>query len=297
MINVIEVVTHDGQFHQDEIFACVLLNYFVDSHLKITRTRNESIISNAKVNNEIYLIDVGFDYNFSLNNFDHHQSDFDARSSNGDLYSACGLIWDMLKRKDIELPSGYIIGKIDEFVNKVDRQDNGIEFFKEVEFISMHNYASTNGADHPQNIRFNMAYQAAIAYFNNLMNLWSNLEEIEKLSIYAISQSKNGIIFSEKKLHVNERMNASNNSLLVTKRQDSEYAISSLNSGIELDYSIKCPTPESWRGLSKSDLVKVSGFHGMEFSHKNGFFTVVRGTKEHALEIAKYIIDHNKGIA
>ncbi len=287
---MINVVTHDGQFHQDEIFACVLLSYFTGDELKIKRTRKENIISKAQADVNTFVLDVGFKYEPHLNNLDHHQSTFDERADNGDLYSSCGIMWKKLR--DTVGISDFIKGKIDEFTNKIDRQDNGVEFFKEVEFLSLYNFEPLPKSENIQDKRFAHAYKAACAYFANLMSLWAEQEERDKVITEAIKHASGGIIFSENKISINEKINATDNKLVVSRRREGEYAISSLNATDVVDYSVRCGTPMAWRGLSEDELCNVSGFDGMIFCHKNGFFTVVRGDKDHAIKVANHIIEN-----
>ena len=68
---LIELVTHDGSFHTDDIFACATLSILLENKkekFKIIRTRNQKIIDSGD-----YVFDVGVIYNEKLNKFDHHQ--------------------------------------------------------------------------------------------------------------------------------------------------------------------------------------------------------------------------------
>jgi uncharacterized UPF0160 family protein len=46
-------------------------------------------------------------------------------------------------------------------------------------------------------------------------------------------------------------------------------------------------------GLSGKELNEKSGFDNMVFCHKKLFLTIVNGDKDHALSVAKYIIDNH----
>lgn len=286
---MIKVITHDGKFHPDEIFACVLLNYFTGDELKIIRTRDEKIIAQAQKDYRTYVVDVGGVYDPKMNNLDHHQSTFNKTGTNGDVLSSCGLMWHKL-RNTLNL-SDFIKNKIDEFTINIDRHDNGVEYFKEVEIISLYNYYEQGKVR--QNTKFRRAYAMACTHFKNLMNMWHEIEQRELSAIEAIKHAKDGIIFSEERLGVNETMNATDNFVVVTPRSGDEYTINSLNEGIEIDFSTRCPAPVEWRGLSDKDLNKASGFKDMVFCHKSGFITIVKG-KENALAVAKEIIKQHK---
>ena len=53
----IKVITHDGSFHPDEVFACASLMIWAEknnSKLKIIRTRDQKLFSGAD-----FLLDIG----------------------------------------------------------------------------------------------------------------------------------------------------------------------------------------------------------------------------------------------
>lgn len=66
-----KVITHDGIFHADEVFAIALLKRKMN--VEIIRTRNIEIIEKAINDKSIFVIDCGLEYNPHMGNFDHHQ--------------------------------------------------------------------------------------------------------------------------------------------------------------------------------------------------------------------------------
>lgn len=73
MKNLIEITTHDGMFHADEVFAIALLKHYLKSKVNVTRTRDTVSINNAMKSHDVFLIDVGNVYDHMWLNFDHHQ--------------------------------------------------------------------------------------------------------------------------------------------------------------------------------------------------------------------------------
>lgn len=65
-----QIITHDGQFHADEIFAIALL-FEIIGEVPILRTRNIKIEDIE--NPETWMLDVGMYNDAVLHNFDHHQ--------------------------------------------------------------------------------------------------------------------------------------------------------------------------------------------------------------------------------
>lgn len=68
-----KIITHNGIFHADEIFAIALLKKVFGKHISIERTRT---ISKKDLNNkDVWVLDVGSMYSPIKHNFDHHQDE------------------------------------------------------------------------------------------------------------------------------------------------------------------------------------------------------------------------------
>ena len=93
-------------------------------------------------------------------------------------------------------------------------------------------------------------------YFFQKLTSWRIHEEQEKKEDIAINNAVNGIIFSEEKLSVSEKINGTPNYLLVCERSKDEYVIVSLNQFYEVDFSVRCPAPAEWSGLHEKDIKK-----------------------------------------
>ena len=67
-----KLITHNGSFHADDIFACATLSLMLEKageKFEVIRTRDEEIIKTGD-----YVFDVGGIYDENLNRFDHHQT-------------------------------------------------------------------------------------------------------------------------------------------------------------------------------------------------------------------------------
>lgn len=87
----LEIVTHSGIFHADEILAILILRgVYKNMPLKITRTRDQEKIRQAlnSPNPYLFLVDVGEDFSPIVNHYDHHQ--------NGGLPASNMLVWNEL---------------------------------------------------------------------------------------------------------------------------------------------------------------------------------------------------------
>jgi uncharacterized UPF0160 family protein len=82
------VVTHDGRFHADEVFAIVLLELGMDE-VMVHRTRDEETIKSAQNNQMVFVLDVGKQHNEDMRNFDHHQLEDKSIATFGLVYEYC----------------------------------------------------------------------------------------------------------------------------------------------------------------------------------------------------------------
>ena len=81
------IVTHDGNFHADDVFSVAVFKNLFPS-FKLIRTRDLKIIAKADI-----VIDVGGEYNSDTGRFDHHQRGGAGGRENGIPFSSFGLIW------------------------------------------------------------------------------------------------------------------------------------------------------------------------------------------------------------
>ncbi|MBU4536711.1 MYG1 family protein, partial [Patescibacteria group bacterium] len=130
--NKFRIVTHNGTFHVDDVFAVATLKIFLTRKYKgkffnpkisVLRTRNLDLIQKSD-----YVVDLGGEYNYKKIRFDHHQVGGAGRRENGIFYSAFGLVW-----KDFGneiCGSKEVAEEIDKKVTQpIDAMDNGIDLY------------------------------------------------------------------------------------------------------------------------------------------------------------------------
>ncbi|MDQ6997617.1 MAG: MYG1 family protein [Mariprofundus sp.] len=91
------IVTHNGNFHADDVFSVAALKSIFFSFTLI-RTRDSELISKADI-----VLDVGGEYDPDKGRFDHHQRGGAGERENGIPYSSFGLIW---KKYGLQLCQG-----------------------------------------------------------------------------------------------------------------------------------------------------------------------------------------------
>jgi uncharacterized UPF0160 family protein len=100
------IAVHDGTFHADDVFACAIIR-ILRPDIEIIRTRDEERLAAAG-----FRIDVGGKHQLSTGDFDHHMTGGCGARKSGFPYAACGLIWKHF---------GMLIVKNEKIFDKVDR--------------------------------------------------------------------------------------------------------------------------------------------------------------------------------
>lgn len=125
------IVTHNGQFHADEVLAYSIIKTIYPD-IELIRTRDKCIIELGDI-----VVDVGRVYDPKNNKFDHHQTECHERFNESAMIdmSSAGMVYKMYGREfirkisDMEIPESEIeiiyhniYGKL---VMEVDAIDNG----------------------------------------------------------------------------------------------------------------------------------------------------------------------------
>ena len=287
MSNQIQVVTHNGIFHADELLACSLLCIaYGRDNVGIIRSRDNKVLEVATNNKETWVVDVGNIYDPSMLNFDHHMRDFDVTNSFGNKLSSFGLVVEELLRRDFfnEVKESLL-----KFSNKVDMLDNGVKKAEDLLFLSVFNSYSDNEV-----INFYAALETATSYLLSLINQWKEERIINmRLNDSLGNMTEDGIIYNTDYIPVDERANAIPEAkLVIYKSKAGVFNIQSVNVGETKDFSVRCPAPNKWLGLRDEELVRASGGLPLTFCHVGEFLTVTSTDDlDEALRVARIIIN------
>ena len=287
MTNQIQIVTHDGIFHADEVFACALLCIaYGRDNVGIIRSRDSKVLEVATQNKDTWTIDVGNSYDPEILNLDHHMRDFNITNSFGNKLSSFGMVVEELLRRDFfnEVKESLL-----KFSNKVDMLDNGVKKAEDLLFLSVLNSYSDNEV-----INFYAALETATSYLRSLINQWKEERIINmRLNDSLGNMTEDGIIYNTDYIPVDERANAIPEAkLVVYKSKTGTYNIQSVNVGETKDFSVRCPAPSKWLGLRDNELIRASGGLPLTFCHVGGFLTVTSTDDlDEALRVARIIID------
>jgi uncharacterized UPF0160 family protein len=113
------VVTHDGSFHADEVFALAALQLAGES-VEIMRTRDRDVVTAADAR-----VDIGFRDDPETGDFDHHQRGFERRRDNGVGYASFGLVWDTYGERACDGDAEVAAAVDATLVQAIDASDTG----------------------------------------------------------------------------------------------------------------------------------------------------------------------------
>lgn len=287
------IVTHSGSFHSDEIFAIALIRIYVSDDISIVRTRDGELLTQAKNSKDTWVIDVGGVYDPDALNFDHHQSSFTKSWIDGTPKSSIGIVWDyLIENHYLTLPK-KVLKKVEfNLIKRIDAHDNGVRSWGLSCIFGMYNRVDNNDR------QFLKAVNTAQDVIENSIHLsHTRIQEEDKfLSVLNNYDGTEMIILDEYISSASKSITYRTEALVyVMPCADIEantwtaHAVSEKNS----IFSSKCLAPEEWNGLTGDVLAEVSGIPDAIFSHKKGFMCVAQ-SKASAIKMAKYMLNHKK---
>ena len=134
MSKKIRIITHNGGFHSDDVFAVATLKvwlgrtdakkFFGETKPRVIRTRNLDVIKGGD-----FVVDIGGEYEPRKLKFDHHQPGGAGERPNGIPYAAVGLVWKEYGEKSCG--SSEVASEIDKrLVQPIDALDNGLDIYE-----------------------------------------------------------------------------------------------------------------------------------------------------------------------
>ncbi|UEG66808.1 MYG1 family protein [Weissella hellenica] len=270
-----QLVTHNGKFHADDVFASVILTQLFPE-LPLVRTRDEQITNNK--NNFVYDVGGG--------EFDHHRIDDQRQHENGVPMAAFGLIWqkfsetylkkmmpdiapDLIMKTKLNVEKSFIIG--------IDALDNGVSTYQSPAFTISDAINDFYDEDHELE-----SFKRAITFAKGVLD-----NRIYKTIAKLIAEKDvidNATFISDEILLLPvsgpwkdyvEQFDKCR--FVVMPRKDGNWMIQ----GVPVShgsFEVKQPLPQ----LDKPWII---------FIHRTGFMGVV-DTKEHALLLAKSLVDN-----
>lgn len=291
----IRIVTHNGTFHVDDLFAVAVLQLLHGAeNTEVFRSRDPKVWETGD-----YVLDVGNIYDPATQRYDHHQHGGAGSRLNGAPYSALGLVW---KHHGEQLcGSKEIAEKIDrEMIVAIDYADNGIEV-----------YSVTHEGVHPFLIHHVLSvmrptWKEGEVHDERFMELLPFVRRIILREIVVARDGAEGAQFVEKICAdtVDKRIIVLDRPYpwhaVLAKTVDALYVVKPKSVGT--NWEVECvrsdmhsfknrkALPLAWRGYRDQELVERTGVPGSAFCHNSGFIAVAE-TKEGALALAKLARD------
>ncbi len=319
----LNLYTHDGLFHADDVFASALLSLMADD-VHIIRGSDLEIPEDT---DKWIIFDIGG------GELDHHtpenKENNGVHPGTGIPYASCGLIWKKYYREILEAqncPERYteiVFSRLDtSLIQGIDAEDNGYDpVGAELERIpnlqaDLRNeiaYASRTSFTISQVIKdFNPPWNSDIDPYDAFLDAVSFAKDVLLNRLDSIISSLDGrdyilraIDYSANHLMILDEF-APWEGVLYSQRnnpkaQDIWYVISPALRG---GWNIQCalvnsndrsvfrhPLPEEWYGLRYEELQKISGIKTAIFCHPSGFLAGTE-TMEDALAMAQKGMDH-----
>ena len=296
----VNIGTHSGIFHLDEVVAISLMNLYNDEqHVTVIRTRDPNELKKCHM-----LVDIGG------GKFDHHQIGGNGKRENGPAYASAGLVWkeygeeiiiDLAEIAGFQLDDtqvGNIFTTIDEmYIQPVDAIDNGYKGDASLfEYITafLPDWKSSN--DNAFNEAFREAVTATTLILRKLITKTIE-EEYSYCWIMSSLHANNDKIFElpAQTFPWNEPIidyNAFHYNVVdfvIFPYPAGGWAAQCVPPSRDKIFEQRIPFPKEWAGQT-TNLPQISGVLGATFCHNNCFF-VRASTKEAVMLMCKKAIE------
>lgn len=295
-----KLVTHDGSFHTDDVFAAATLSIYLEGKgeaFEIIRTRDQEMIDKAD-----YVFDVGDIYDPGKNRFDHHQKSFREKRANSIFYSSFGLVW---KKFGIELTgSNESIELIDKrLVSPVDAHDNGFDLvekkYEVFPYLIQDFFRVMRPTWRETNLDIDQIFLESVEVAKRILSREiihakdTILSNQSIISIYNNTEDKRFVVLDQN-YPSSEILNKLPEVFFVVypKASDGFWGIKAVRNDSK-SFENRKNLPKSWAGLRDEELVKVTGVEDAVFCHK-GLFMAVAKSKEGVIKLARLALLETK---
>ena len=299
----LKLVTHNGSFHTDDVFAAAALSLWLEKKgedFEIIRSRDEEVIKGAD-----YVFDVGGIYDESKNRFDHHQPGGAGKrpalrslgegEENGIEYSSFGLIWKKIgedlvgDREAVDIIDSRLVAPID-------AHDNGIDLVEKKHVISPYLIQDFFRAMCPtwreDKLNVDDMFLKSVEIAKQILSREIiHAKDVALASksireIYDKSEDKRILIFdknytsSEALAELPEVMFA-----VYPRSSDNYWGMKATRDNYK-SFKNRKDLPKEWSGLRGEELQKVTGVEDAVFCHR-ALFMAVAESKEGAIKLAE----------
>ncbi len=292
-----KLITHNGSFHADDIFAAAALSTMLEKKgedFEIIRTRNPEIVGKGD-----YIFDVGGIYDQEKNKFDHHQVGGAGKRDNGIEYSSFGLVWKKFGQElagsenEAELVDKHLVAPIDADDNGLDLVENkydvspySIQHF----FFSMR--PTWREKDLSQEEMFLKCVRIAKEVLSREITGIKDMVLAEKriISIYQSTKDKKMIVLDENYSYESVLNDFPEPLFVVYPRtSDNTWGVRAIRKNLKT-FENRKNLPKVGGGLRDEELQKITGVPDAIFCHR-ALFLAVSKTKEGAIKLAELALN------
>lgn len=295
-----KLVTHNGSFHADDIFACATLLLMLEKKGevgKVYRTRNE-----VKIKEADYVFDVGGIYDAENNLFDHHQIGGAGKRENGIEYSSFGLVW---KKFGQEIcGSERTVKLVDtKLVAPIDASDNGFDLVEKKHEIFPYFIQDVFASFRPtalEKMDKDKIFKKLVGWAKEILSReikkFNNQEEIFEIiqDYYENSADKRLIVIEKPRVSRYEIWDALlgfPEPLFAVYGEDTDWGAVAMRKNMN-SFENRKYFPKAWAGLKDQELQKITGVSDAVFCH-NSLFLVGAKSKEGAIKLARIALESN----
>ncbi len=297
-MNTLKIVTHNGNFHSDDVFAVAILQIALggEAQIEVVRTRDEAQFANAD-----FLVDIGGEYDESKNRFDHHQTGGAGARQNGIPFASAGLVWK--KYGEQICGSREVADAVDEkLILPIDANDNGVNIYSSNEdgFLPytiqdiMHVFrVSWKETGESNDERFFEMVPLAKKILERQVIAIRDSKEAEALveKDYALAEDKRLVVLSGKYPWFDVLMSHPEPLFVVFYEPVNDFwKVNAVCDGSQV-FKNRKNFPASWGGKRDKELADVTGVEDSLFCHSKLFLAVAK-SKEGAIALAKIALEN-----
>jgi uncharacterized UPF0160 family protein len=292
-----KLITHDGSFHTDDIFAAGALSILLDKRgetFEIIRTRDKEMIAGGD-----FVFDVGEIYDKDKNRFDHHQTGGAGRRPNGLEYSSFGLVWEKFgaeicgSEKVANLVEKKIVMPVDAFDNGFDLVENKSDISP---YLIQHVFFAMQPTWREENLNKDEIFLKCVEMAKDILSREivqagdTVLAEESLISVYKNSPDKR-IIILDKNYPFEYILHNFPEPLFVVypRKVDGSFGVKAVKEDPKA-FKNRKNFPTAWGGLRDDELQKISGVEDAIFCHRALFLCAAK-TKEGAVKLAQIAVE------
>jgi uncharacterized UPF0160 family protein len=288
-----QVATHDGSFHADDVFAVAALR-MLHPGLEVVRSRDREVIAGCD-----FRVDIGLRDDPETGDFDHHQRGGAGERANGIPYASFGLVW---RRHGSQLCGGDERAAADvdaRLVQGIDAIDVGFTLTKPLvesvrpadvsDVVDLFNPAwDEDASDADRLVRFERAAEFATGILERSIAAALAGARARGLVEQAIAAAPDPrVIELERSLPWHQAVveGAPEALYVIYPKKADDWRLHAVPQRLG-DFTNRKDLPAAWAGLQASELARVTGVADAVFCHSARFLVVAR-SREGIRELAR----------